>query len=98
MSAERAIAASAEQKTPRSQGLRQADRSDVRQELSPLETSPIRSRALPSGGRQPFMPYECLTTPAFVTYLFRSPIRGGCGRFPSDASEAPFIQQWFTMP
>jgi hypothetical protein len=62
------------------------------------EKSPIRGQAFESAdGRQPFMPLECLTTPAFDTYPFGFAMRGGCGRFPSGALRAPFIQRWIII-
>ena len=43
-------------------------------------------------GRQPFMPQECLTMPAFRIFIPSvSPVRGGSGRIPSGALRAPFI-------
>ena len=59
----------------RTRGKRQADRSDVRQEIRPLQKSPNR---FPSPdkrtGASPSLPREYLTMPAFKSYPFGSPI------------------------
>jgi hypothetical protein len=58
---------------PRTRGKRQADRSDARQEYARVK-SPNRFRKLPADGRQPFMPQDYLTTPAFNLIPSVSPI------------------------
>ncbi len=56
---------------------RQGDRSDVRHKFARLK-SPIRFRVSEiADGRQPFMPQEYLTMPAFKSYHFDSRLRGG---------------------
>jgi hypothetical protein len=53
---------------PRAHGRRQGDRSDVRQEYVRLKGARSGLEPLAADGRQPFMPYECLTMPAFEFY------------------------------
>jgi hypothetical protein len=66
--------------------------------IRPLEREPEPVSGLSSGRAPALHACVCLTTPVFSAYPFDSPVRGGCGRFPSGACESAFHQRWFTMP
>jgi hypothetical protein len=66
--------------------------------MRPLK-SPKRFRAFgEAGGRQPFMPYECLANP-FDAYPFGfADCEADAAAFRRARREAPFIQRRNTMP
>jgi hypothetical protein len=59
------------------------------------EPDPVSSL---SSGRAPALHACEVSHDACLCSLIPSirPIRGGCGRFPSGACQAPFVQRWFT--
>ena len=74
------------------------DRSDVRQKYARFTQSPNRFEPGQADGRQPFMPQDYLTMPAFDLIPSVSPMRGGKRPLSVERVSTPFIQRLYNIP